>query len=182
MTVSESSSVFEPSSLATAAMPRDAERDEFSELDTSTGSRRLSYVSLHEHMLRHSLRRTLRMRDYRTASSIVCGWACNWLAFAALLSLFVLYGCEFRSALSAKAAASSVAAASVGEALMLSWAWSVAQRFLINEPILIGLAKGLPILFSSAFCANCCTESCANTLSLLTELVASMCKVLTRGV
>merc|ERR1711988_1209938 len=79
MTVSESSSVFEPSSLATAAMPRDAERDEFSELDTSSGSCRLSYVSLHEHMLRHSLRRTLRMRDYRAAGSIICGWACNWL-------------------------------------------------------------------------------------------------------
>ena len=136
-------------------MQRDAECD--SGLDTSRGSCRLSYASLHEHMLRHSLRRTLRMRDYRAMGGILCGWACNWLAFCALLSLFVLYGCEFSSALS-KAAAPSVAAASVGEALMLSWAWSVAQRFLINEPILIGLAKGLPILFSSALCANCCTE------------------------
>jgi len=136
------------------------------------GYSHFSFASLNEHMLRHSLRRTVRMRDWRAVGLILLGWCCNWIAFAVLLIIFMLYGCDLSGAFRAPG---------YGEALLLSWTWSVAQRFLVNEPMLIGLAKGLPMLFSSAICANVCSESCANTLALVTEVVANFCKALTRG-
>ena len=110
-----------------------------------------SYASLNEHMLRHSLRRTIRMRDWRSMGTILFGWGCNWLAFLALLALFMLYSCEFQTTLGAS-----------GNAFLLSWVWSVAQRFLINEPVLIGLAKvpksDANFLFSGFTLTRSCTH------------------------
>jgi len=139
---------------------------------SSVSDARFSYASLNEHMLRLSLRRTLRMRDRAATARILFGWGCNWLLFFGMLTLFTLYGCEFRSLFGASGHA---------EALMLSWAWSVGQRFIVNEPALIGLAKGLPMLFSSAFCANVCNETCANSVALMTDLIISFCKALRAG-
>ena len=55
-----------------------------------------------------------------------------------LLLTFSLYGCEFylqnQGALQQKE-------------LLLSWGWSIVQRFLINEPFLICFSKGVPMLY-----------------------------------
>ena len=128
-----------------------------------------SYASLNEHMLRHSLRRTLKMRDGRAVARILFGWGGNWLAFFALLAAFMLYACEFGTFDSSS------------KVLLLSWLWSIGQRFIVNEPLLIGLAKGLPMLFSSPVCANLCSESCVNVLAVISQVIVSICKVLTRG-
>merc|ERR1711998_211720 len=90
-----------------------------------------SYASLNEHLLRLSLRHALRRRDYRCASSIIATWTLSWTVFVALMLPFSLYGCEFYSK-------------SVGgnsrQALLFSWAWSIGQRFLLNEPVTILIA------------------------------------------
>ena len=128
-----------------------------------------SYASLNEHMLRHSLRRTFKMRDGRAVARILFGWGGNWLIFFTLLAAFMLYACEFGTFDSS------------GKVLLLSWAWSIGQRFIVNEPLLIGLAKGLPMLFSSSICSSLCSESCVNVLSIIGSVVMSICKVLTRS-
>ena len=53
--------------------------------------------------------------------------------------------------------------------LLISWALSAFQRFVLHEPTLILAAKGLPMLFGSAFCANCCGETIVNALSICFE-------------
>ena len=60
--------------------------------------------------------------------------------------------------------------------LILSWAMSAAQRFILHEPTLILAGKGLPILFASAFCANCCGETIVNSLSLMFKIVLASIK------
>ena len=62
--------------------------------------------------------------------------------------------------------------------LIISWLLSCFQRFVLLEPSLILANKGLPMLFASAFCANCCGNSIIESVSLLfviiTEFVKSM--------
>ena len=55
----------------------------------------------------------------------------------------------------------------------IAWALSAFQRFVMHEPTLILAAKGLPILFATEFCANCCGESIVNLLALLFEIIAA---------
>jgi len=51
--------------------------------------------------------------------------------------------------------------------LWIQWSLGAFQRFILHEPSLILAAKGLPIMFASAFCANCCGEVIVNLLSLI---------------
>ena len=66
------------------------------------------------------------------------------------------------------------------EALMVSWLWSVGQRFLVNEPFIILFGALVPLLFASAFCSNLCTESCNNTLTVAVTIVVTCLKSLRR--
>ena len=64
---------------------------------------------------------------------------------------------------------SSVWEAANGEQLLIAWLYSAGMRFVINEPFLICASKGLPMLFTSAFCANFCSESIVACLALTVE-------------
>lgn len=69
---------------------------------------------------------------------------------------------------------------STGTELLLSWAWSILQRFVVNEPLLILVGKLVPMLFSTALCANVCGESIANLAGYLVAGIISFVKVATR--
>ena len=70
---------------------------------------------------------------------ILIGWVFNYLGFAFLLTVYVVYGCTFES----------LSSADSSEAFMISWLWSVVQRFLAMEPIIILVGALLPMLFAS---------------------------------
>ena len=57
------------------------------------------------------------------------GWGSNWLLFVFMLLVFVVYGCRLQSI--------NFGGVGLDVALLLSWAWSAAQRFLVHEPLLI---------------------------------------------
>ena len=78
-------------------------------------------------------------------------------------------GCEFYSVESEPTA---------GKALLLSWTWSVVQRFMINEPALIFVGKGFPMLVASEACANLCGETVANVVGVLFEVLLAIAKEL----
>ena len=136
--------------------------------------RKYSYASLNEYQITLSLRRSLKRRDWRRACAIALGWALNWLLFLGLLLMFSTYGCHFYNVFGDPETAG-------GQQLLLSWLWSVGMRFLINEPFLICASKGLPMLFTSAFCANFCSESIVACLSLTVEGLVSIIKTLRTG-
>ena len=87
---------------------------------------------------------------------ILIGWVFNYLGFAVLLTVYVVYGCTFES----------LSSEDSSEAFMISWLWSVVQRFLAMEPIIILVGALLPMLFASQFCANMCTESFNSALGV----------------
>ena len=65
--------------------------------------------------------------------------------------------------------------------LLLSWGWSIGQRFLLNEPAIIVLSKGLPILFTSELCSRCnpCwSESLGELLAMSIEVVINVLRSL----
>ena len=125
-----------------------------------------SFASLNNHLLRRSLRRSLQRRDWFAVGEILAGWAANLLLFFGMLLLFTLYGCEFYSAVAGQAGAAEV--------LLLTWAMSMFQRWAVNEPTIIIMAKGMPMLFASEWCRNVCCESCVNLLQLLTEVLCGV--------
>ncbi len=129
-----------------------------------------SYASLNEHMLALSLRRCMHRKDWPGVRQIVTGWTLNWMLLLGLIVVFSIYGCEFYSI---------YAEQTNGEMLLMSWAFSIGMRFLINEPFLICASKGVPMLFASAFCANLCGESIVTCLSLLVDGTISFVRALT---
>ena len=52
------------------------------------------------------------------------------------------------------------------------------MRFLINEPALILLGKGLPMIFASTLCATCCGETAVMCLSVTVEAIVTCIKSL----
>ena len=128
--------------------------------------------------------------------------------FVSLLLLFTVYGCrfkeEFDEALVHERLVSEEAllvngtvlvssltngtlvngtlasGANPDEALMVSWLWSVAQRFLVNEPFIIIFGAIVPLLFASQFCSNLCTESCNNALTVGVTILVNCLKSLRR--
>ena len=137
------------------------------------GGRTYSYASLNEHLLAQSLTRSWVRKDWPAVRRIVFGWSLNLVLFFGMCLLFALYGCEIYLVTSA--------ADVTGRELILSWAWSIFQRFIVNEPALILAGKGLPMLFSSAFCANVCGESIANLLGLIVEGLTAFIKQIRTG-
>ena len=163
--------------------------------------RKFSYDSLQEHLLRHSLRRAIRRRDWRYAGWITVGWTFNLLIFVGLMLIFTVYGCRFKEEYAESEAlalrieqerilvngsigngtlGSNATGVNPDEALMVSWLWSVGQRFLVNEPFIILFGALVPLLFASAFCSNLCTESCNNTLTVAVTIVVTCLKSLRR--
>ena len=65
--------------------------------------------------------------------------------------------------------------------LIIAWTLSAFQRFVLHEPTLILAAKGLPILFASAFCTNLCGETIVNLLTLIFEATFAILAEFTRG-
>ena len=64
---------------------------------------------------------------------------------------------------------------------MLSWGFSLFQRFVVNEPILILVSKGVPMLFTTAFCANVCGETVVNLLTLAVSAIATCVRNIKSG-
>lgn len=60
-----------------------------------------------------------------------------------------------------------------------TWLWSLVQRFLINEPLLILLSKGFPMLIHSTYCNNVYMESCVHFWDPIIEALANMLRALT---
>ena len=118
--------------------------------------RQFVYASLNEHLVRLSLSRALRNCDWRRALQITLGWLINYLLFAFLLVVYIVYGCVFES----------LSAEDNSEAFFWSWMWSLAQRFVAMEPLIILFGALVPVLFASQACANLCTESCNNFLGI----------------
>ena len=58
--------------------------------------------------------------------------------------------------------------------LIIAWALSAFQRFVLHEPTLILAAKGLPTLFASDFCANLCGENIVNLLSMMFSILLGL--------
>jgi len=67
----------------------------------------------------------------------------------------------------------TVAPAGNTDELVIAWVFSAFQRFVMHEPMLILAAKGLPILFATECCTNCCGETIVNLLTLVFEVVAA---------
>jgi len=139
----------------------------------SPASRQYSHASLNEHMLGHSLTRSIANRQWWAVAKIVLGWSLSMLGFFGLLFVFALYACELFSSESTSNAD--------WRALLLSWGFSVCQRFIVNEPMLILLSKGVPMLFTSELCANVCGETVVNLLDLLVQAIATCIKSIKAG-
>lgn len=157
-----------PKRPAPIVPPLPCEADE-AELIVPLHERKFSYASLDEHLLRQSLRRSLQRRDWRSAANIALGWALNWALTLTLMSVFTLYGCELIG---------TQGDSQIGQQIVLSWCWSLFQRFIINEPMLIFIATGAPALFATECCANMCTESCSTCLGLFVEAIKAFMQTL----
>jgi hypothetical protein len=166
----------------------------------SLAGRVFSYASLDEGLLKASLTFTWKNKDWAAVRKILLGWTLSFLLFAIMCFTFVLYGCQlFESqdmvgddagdgdvnnsdgngdGLAVVRAIPLIKQAGNPVELIISWLLSCFQRFVLLEPSLILANKGLPMLFASAFCANCCGNSIIESVSLLfviiTEFVKSM--------
>ena len=63
---------------------------------------------------------------------------------------------------------------------MYSWAWSILQRFAVNEPAIIIVSVLIPLLFATECCANLCTESCNNVLGVFVAMLITFLKRMRR--
>jgi len=139
----------------------------------SVPERHFSHASLSEHMLGQSLTRSIANRNCPAVARILFGWLTNLIVFFGLLLTFALYGCELFGA--------QTTANASWQALLLSWAFSIFQRFVVNEPCLILISRGLPILFTSEFCATVCGETIVNILDLTVQGLVALMKALKTG-
>lgn len=139
---------------------------------TAQPERHYSYASLNEYFIRQSLSKSFKNRDCKSTTRILVAWLLSLICFFGMLLVFALYGCEIYFF--------ATEANSTGTELLLSWAWSILQRFVVNEPLLILVGKLVPMLFSTALCANVCGESIANLAGYLVAGIISFVKVVTR--
>ena len=140
---------------------------------TPSTERTYSYASLNEHLIAQSLTRSWARKEWKAVARILFGWSLNITFFFGLCLCFSLYACQIYQQTSTADIA--------GHELILSWAFSIFQRFVVNEPALILAGKGLPMLFSTAFCANVCGESMANMLGLIVSGVVGCIKQIRTG-
>ena len=131
-----------------------------------------SYESLSDYFIRQSLTKSIKRRDWKAVVRLSVGWLLSYIIFWGLLLVFTLYGCEIYFFASENNA--------TGTELLLSWAWSLFQRFIVNEPILILVGKLVPMLFSTALCANVCGETIANLAGYVVSGIMAFVKALRR--
>ena len=137
------------------------------------GDRIFRYDSLNEHLVMLSLSRAVKQREWRMAARLTLGWLLNHFFFVALLLVFVVYGCVFDEMYSADETETD-------KLLMFSWAWSILQRFVLNEPIIILVSVLLPMLLATECCANMCTESCNNVLGVAVAMLMTFLRRMRR--
>ncbi|KOO22186.1 hypothetical protein Ctob_008252 [Chrysochromulina tobinii] len=146
-----------------------------------------------------SLTFTWKNKDWASVRKILLGWTLSLMLFAIMCFTFVLYGCQLfepqdwvgddgggdnnssvgsNDGLAVVRTIPLIKQAGNPVELIISWLLSCFQRFVLLEPSLILANKGLPMLFASAFCANCCGNAIIESVSLLfvimTEFVKSM--------
>ena len=100
---------------------------------------------------------------------ILLGWALNWLVLLALIQAFLLYACQF---------------ASLGledvpllhRELLFGWLWSIGQKVLFNDPLVIITSRGLPMLLRSKMCACLCSEGCIEYIGQAVEAMGAIAK------
>lgn len=134
--------------------------------------RHYSYASINEYFIRQSLTKSIKNKDCKSTTRILLAWLLSLISFFGMLLVFALYGCEIYFF--------AIEANSTGTELLLSWAWSIFQRFIVNEPILIIVGKLVPMLFSTALCANVCGESIANLAGYVVAGIISFTKAISR--
>jgi hypothetical protein len=165
----------------------------------SLAGRVFSYASLDDGLLKASLTFTWKNKDWASVRKILLGWTLSLMLFAIMCFTFVLYGCQLfepqdwvgddgggdnnssvgsNDGLAVVRTIPLIKQAGNPVELIISWLLSCFQRFVLLEPSLILANKGLPMLFASAFCANCCGNAIIESVSLLfvimTEFVKSM--------
>jgi len=176
------------------------------QVEYEKAERLFRYDSLNEHLVQLSLTRAIKRREWRTASRLAIGWLLNHFVFVALLLIFISYGCYFEEMFSTAVTEETdtttttmrnsttnatynvttnvthnvTTEADTNQLLMYSWGWSMMQRFLINEPILIFFSVMIPLLFATECCANLCTESCNNVLGVAVAVVITFFKRMKR--
>ena len=131
------------------------------------------YDSLNEHLVQLSLSRAIKRREWKRVFRLSLGWLLNHFFFTALLLVFAVYGCVFDEQYGDVNDSS--------ELLLSSWAWSIMQRFAVNEPFLIVMSVVIPLLFATECCANMCTESCNNFLGVAVAMLITFMKRMRRA-
>ena len=104
--------------------------------------------------------------------SLVVGYVLNFLLLLLLLQLFLIYACEFATLPGVDDTHL------IQRELLFAWLWSVVQRIILNEPLLIITSRGLPILLQSSLCACLCSEAMVEYASHFIEAFAAMLKEL----
>ena len=141
------------------------------DVNAAQRERLFNYASLNEHLLVLSLTRAVKRGEWRQVWRISLGWLFNHAAFVLLLLVYVVYGCVFEQ----------ISAADNSEAFLLSWLWSILQRFVAMEPIIILFGALVPMLFASEACANLCTESINMAVATAFAALVSFAKMLKGG-
>ena len=112
-----------------------------------------------------------RRHRRRARGRVLAGWVLNWAMLLALLQIFMMYACEYSTLPDAPSPL-------VQRELMFTWLWSVLQRILMNEPLVILSARGLPMLLRSKLCACLCSEACVDYMGHFVEAAAQLAKEL----
>ena len=130
----------------------------------SAGQERANAEGLNGQKLRYEVL-SLRTRQQRkSALRVALGWSLNVSLLLMMLVLFLMYVCEF-NARGGTAADHYL----MHRELVLAWTWSVLQRVIFNEPLVILCAKGLPMLLRSRVCGCLFSETCVEYLAQIIE-------------
>jgi len=144
--------------------------------ESSFRQRQFSKQSLNDGLLKASLTHSWARKDWPSVRKILFGWSANVVLYLVMVASFVLHGCSLFEPRDDPTAAP----AGNTDELLVSWSLSAVQRFVLHEPTLILAAKGVPILFASSFCANCCSESIVNFLSIVFNALVVCLQEVTR--
>ena len=100
---------------------------------------------------------------------ILVGWLLNLALFVSLILVFAVYGCVFAGRAGDRA-----------QDVFDSWLWSLVQRFVVAEPLLIVAAFVIPLLFGR-FCTNLFSEAANNAIGIALATIVVLLKRLKRG-
>jgi len=141
-------------------------------LSSDDARRSYKYDSLNEGLVKASLTESWKKRDWPQLRVVLLGWSISYFFYFTQLFFFQAYGCMLFEA------SDDPADPPTGntDEFIIMWIFSAGQRFILHEPMLILAGKGLPILFASEFCANCCGETIVNLLSLIFTIVLEAIK------